>query len=159
MQTYVVHMRRPWQLACELGPRRFLGFQLLMAGTMVSALVHPWFYVLMAVELWRGPFIDTHAVPAAEVLRWMSYVILLAGYALGVGLGAVAVLVGRRERALLLHAGLTPVYWLLVSLAAYRAVFQLIEAPHLWEKTRHSARTRLRLSRRRGGVASGRRGK
>jgi hypothetical protein len=80
----------------------------------------------------------------------MSYVILLAGYALGVGLGAVAVLVRRRERALLLHAGLTPVYWLLVSLAAYRAVFQLIEAPHLWEKTRHSARTRRRRPRRAG---------
>jgi hypothetical protein len=94
------------------------GFQLLMAGTMVSALVHPWFYVLMGFELWRGPLIDTHAVPTAEVLRWMSYVILLAGYALGIGLGAVAVLVGRRERALLLHAVLTPVYWLLVSLAA-----------------------------------------
>ena len=33
-----------------------------------------------------------------------------------------------------------PVYWLLVSFAAYRALYQLIRAPHLWEKTPHSAR-------------------
>jgi len=32
---------------------------------------------------------------------------------------------------------LMPLYWLLVSFAAYRALVQLITAPHLWEKTAH----------------------
>jgi hypothetical protein len=32
-----------------------------------------------------------------------------------------------------------PVYWLPISLAAYRAAFQLVRAPYLWEKTRHGA--------------------
>lgn len=122
MQTYVVHMRRPWGLLRDLGPRRFLGFQLLMAGTMVSALVHPWFYALMAFELWGGPLLGANAVPAGDVLWWVSGFILLAGYALGVGLGAVALLVRGRGLGLLLHAAITPVYWLLVSFAAYRAV-------------------------------------
>ena len=34
-----------------------------------------------------------------------------------------------------------PLYWLLISLAAYRALGQLIAAPHLWEKTEHTARS------------------
>ena len=150
MQSYVVHMRRPWRLLRDLGLWRFLGFQLLMAGTMVSALVHPWFYVAMLVALWRGPLVDASAVPAADVLWWLSGFILLAGYALGVGLGAVAIGVRGRGRGLFLHAAITPLYWLLISFAAYRALLQLIEAPHLWEKTRHSARTRRRRPRRAG---------
>ncbi|MFC4625782.1 hypothetical protein ACFO1V_11255 [Daeguia caeni] len=30
-----------------------------------------------------------------------------------------------------------PVYWLLISRAAWRALIQLIHKPHLWEKTPH----------------------
>ena len=54
MQTYSVHMRRPRLLWRELGPRRFFGFQVLMGGMILSALVHPWFYPLLAFDLWHG---------------------------------------------------------------------------------------------------------
>lgn len=30
-----------------------------------------------------------------------------------------------------------PIYWLFISAAAYRAVYQLITNPHYWEKTEH----------------------
>jgi len=30
-----------------------------------------------------------------------------------------------------------PLYWLLISLAAYRALLQLITRPFYWEKTEH----------------------
>ena len=32
---------------------------------------------------------------------------------------------------------LTPVHWLLLSLAAWRALYQLVVAPYAWEKTEH----------------------
>lgn len=32
---------------------------------------------------------------------------------------------------------LTPAHWLLLSLAAWRAVYQLVVAPYAWEKTAH----------------------
>jgi hypothetical protein len=32
---------------------------------------------------------------------------------------------------------LTPVHWLLLSLAAWRALYQLAFAPYAWEKTEH----------------------
>ena len=35
-----------------------------------------------------------------------------------------------------------PIYWLLISIAGYRALIQIIWWPHLWEKTEHSARRR-----------------
>jgi hypothetical protein len=30
-----------------------------------------------------------------------------------------------------------PAIWLMMSAAAYRALYQLFHAPHLWEKTEH----------------------
>jgi hypothetical protein len=32
---------------------------------------------------------------------------------------------------------LLPVYYLLMSLAAYKALWQLVRRPHYWEKTEH----------------------
>jgi hypothetical protein len=43
---------------------------------------------------------------------------------------------------------LTPVHWLLLSLAAWRAVYQLAVAPYAWEKTEHGlAKTSRRAAR------------
>ncbi len=35
------------------------------------------------------------------------------------------------------YALLTPVYWALMSIAAYKAAWQLVTKPFYWEKTRH----------------------
>lgn len=48
MQTWFVHMRQPARLWRELGAAGFLGFQVMIGGTVLSALVHPWFYALAA---------------------------------------------------------------------------------------------------------------
>ena len=37
---------------------------------------------------------------------------------------------------------LVPLYWLLISGAAWRAVWQLIRQPHGWEKTPHGLESR-----------------
>lgn len=140
MQTYVVHMRRPARLWRELGARRFIGFQVLMGGLILSALVHPWFYVLLAVDfvggggaLWPPP----DGVP--RILWWSGLVNLVAGYAVAIALGAVAA-ARRGRRRLLLSALAMPAYWLLISFAAYAALGELARRPHHWRKTAHRAR-------------------
>jgi hypothetical protein len=54
-------------------------------------------------------------------------------------------LIGLSRRRLLRSARylvLLPFYWLLLSFAAWRAVFQLVSSPYRWEKTEHGlART------------------
>jgi hypothetical protein len=45
---------------------------------------------------------------------------------------------------------LTPLHWILLSVAAWRAVFQLFTAPFAWEKTEHGL---ARSSRRATGLA------
>ncbi len=137
MQTYLVHMRRPRRLWYELGARRFIGFQVLMGGMILSSLVHPWFYVLIAVDAWQGRLL---AVPDSVFGQWLlgvGIVNLIAGYVTAIALGTVAA--ARRGRlALAAHALMMPLYWLAISYAAYRALWQLISDPFHWEKTEHS---------------------
>jgi len=139
MQTYLVHMRDPARTACDLGWLRFFGLQVLMGGLILSTLVHPWFYVAAAAEAAYGPLRTLHDHALSEVVTVLGAINLFLGYVSGVALGCVAV-AGRGRRRLAAWALLMPVYWLLISLAAYRALFQLVSAPYKWEKTQHRPR-------------------
>lgn len=144
MQTWLVHMRHPLRLVRDIGLWPFLGLQFMLASMILSALVHPWFYVGLTRDLALGG--KAFAAAFGETsggsdgwLLWLASWNLVAGYASAMLLGAVAV--ARRRRAWLVWSVLLlPFYWLLVSLAAYRALIQLVTAPHHWEKTPHAAR-------------------
>ena len=139
MQTYLVHARQPLRAARELGFVRFAGMHILMGGLILSALVHPWFYALLAADGIFGILSAAdYALP--PVFWWIGIFNLVSGYVTGVGLGCVAVIRRRRWR-LAASALLMPLYWLLISVAAYRALAQLVTAPYRWEKTEHKART------------------
>lgn len=140
MQTYLVHMRQPLETARDLGLARFLGFQVLMGGLILSALVHPWFYAAAAIEAVFGPLQTLHPNALSLMIAALGLVNLVLGYMTGVALGWVAV-VGRGWRGLAGWALTMPVYWLFISFAAYRALFQLVRAPYKWEKTRHRPRS------------------
>jgi cellulose synthase/poly-beta-1,6-N-acetylglucosamine synthase-like glycosyltransferase len=139
MQTYLVHMRQPLRTARDLGWFPFFGLQVLMGGVILSALVHPWFYAVIAWEAAYGPLISLRHDTLSNAVKWIGITNLVLGYVSGVALGCVAV----AERGRLKLAGwaiFMPVYWLLISLAAYRALFQLVTTPYSWEKTHHRPR-------------------
>jgi cellulose synthase/poly-beta-1,6-N-acetylglucosamine synthase-like glycosyltransferase len=136
MQTYLVHMRQPGALLRELGARRFLGLQVLMGGLILSTLVHPWFYVLALFDVALGPAPGLSDTALWRALWVFGLLNLVAGYATAVVLGWAAAL-NRGGARLAAHAALMPVYWLAISLAAYRALYQLVRDPYLWEKTAH----------------------
>jgi cellulose synthase/poly-beta-1,6-N-acetylglucosamine synthase-like glycosyltransferase len=143
MQTWLVHMRRPRRLRRELGLWPFLTVQLIVGGNVLASLVHPlmigWLIAAFIVEtpLWTSQ--------AAAALFGAA---IVSGYVTSVVIGAA----GLFRRGLAAHAWvllLVPVHWLLLSFAAWRALYQLIRDPYRWEKTEHGlARTsRAKLSR------------
>jgi glycosyltransferase XagB len=136
MQTWLVHMRSPRALWRELGPRGFLAFQIMVGGTVLSALVHPWFYALLAYELAHGGML----VRPETMLGWpfwlVAWVDLLTGYLAAMLIGLLAVR-QRGYRALVKQILLMPFYWLLISAAAHRALWQFATARFKWEKTEH----------------------
>lgn len=145
MQTLIVHMREPRRLWRELGPGGFAAFHLIVGGAVVAALIQPIALVWIAGAWLAGaPIVPAEAAPHLLALGWMHLVALAGGYAVSAVLG----LVGLKRRRLLSAAGAlaaVPILWVLLSVAAWRAVFQLLRQPQLWEKTAHG---RARTSRR-----------
>ena len=134
-QTYLVHTRQPLLLLRQLGLWRGIGFHLFLGGLLLSTLVHPLFYLLIGWNLSVG---DGFAVPDLFGGAWLWLVsggTLTLGYVSAITVGIVAA--ARRGHGLVVSAIMTPVYWLLISLAAYRALWQLWRQPFLWEKTAH----------------------
>ena len=135
MQTYLVHTRKPSDLRRELGLSRTLGFHLYLGGLILSSLVHPVFYLALLVD-WafalRSSAFDDSIGPIVGAIALAN---LVLGYLAAIVVGVVSV--RRRGHRLTLSALFMPLYWLLISVAAYRALWQLYQDPHLWEKTPH----------------------
>jgi cellulose synthase/poly-beta-1,6-N-acetylglucosamine synthase-like glycosyltransferase len=135
MQTWAVHMRTPRRLLKELGLGGFMTFQLVVGGNVLAALIHPIFLCAVAYTIAsRDVLLDANGVSA--VLTWLFLATFFAGYLVSMGMG----LRGLARRDALSAAwtlALVPVHWLLLSLAAWRALFQLALDPHRWEKTEH----------------------
>jgi cellulose synthase/poly-beta-1,6-N-acetylglucosamine synthase-like glycosyltransferase len=148
MQTWLVHMRRPRRLIRDLNPAGAFTFQLLLAGNVLSALIHPIFMAVLCYMLL--------AEPSLRAVGAMGAATLLCGYASTIVLDAI----GLSRRGLLRHAlvlVLTPLYWFLLSLAAWRALIQLWRDPQRWEKTAHGLARTSRMPETRSLETDGRR--
>jgi cellulose synthase/poly-beta-1,6-N-acetylglucosamine synthase-like glycosyltransferase len=136
MQTYLVHMRDPSRLLGDLGPWGFSGFQMIFGGLILSALVHPLFYLGLASQAMSGG--SGLAPPAGwpSLLWGLCAFNIAASYLAGMALAALAVAERGRWRLAVSALGL-PFYWLMISAAAYAALYELIRRPHHWLKTDH----------------------
>lgn len=134
MQTYLVHMRDPVQLYRAVGGVGFWGFQFFFAGSIISYLIAPFLYATFLIWLIGG----------AEILNPIFPPVVLAisifNLTLGNGYLIYLLMVGAFKRnnfKLIPYALTVPFYWLLMSFASYKALWQLIYNPFYWEKTVH----------------------
>jgi cellulose synthase/poly-beta-1,6-N-acetylglucosamine synthase-like glycosyltransferase len=136
LQTWLVHTRSHRALWRELGPTGYLAVHTLIGGVVLSSLLHPWCYVLIGAELIWGQVFGRPQSLMGTGFWHLAIANLTVGFLAAMGLGALAV---RRRgfRGLAWRALLMPLYWLLTSVAAYRALWQLARDPFLWEKTEH----------------------
>jgi len=135
MQTSLAHGRRPLANARRLGTLEALCAIALVPGTVASALAYP---VCLTYAAWRYLVLEIPVAPNFPDN-------LAAGVAItlfGVGFAAMVLpaLVGCVRRGwgdLAQAAPWMPVYFLLVSLAAWLALIELVRAPVRWNKTPH----------------------
>jgi hypothetical protein len=125
MQTWLVHMRDPAALVRHAGIGGFATFQLFIGGAFFAALINPILWLVFLATWAAGAQFDT--ISAAGLVSGnalFTYLMML---------GAV-----RRGWHSLAPCGVTSFfYWLLISVAAYRGLWQLIVKPFFWEKTTH----------------------
>ena len=134
MQTALVFSRDPIGLVRRAGLRQALGFALLIGGTPLIFLFQPISILLTLVwVVTRTTALDPLFPPA---ILYLSLFNLLLGNALAIYINMFAVF-KRRLHPLVLFALLNPVYWLLHSIASFKALGQLFTRPYYWEKTTH----------------------
>ena len=134
LQTWLVHMREPRRLWRELGPRGFLALTTMVGAVPIASMINPLFWALTLV--WfvdRTPFLQSLLPPAVYFPALFSLLVgnFVAGY-----VGLIAIRASRRPY-LLPAVLVAPAYWLMMSIAALRAVLQLVVAPSFWEKSVH----------------------
>ncbi len=134
MQTLLVHTRRPLHLIRTAGPLGFLGFVFFIGGTVLAGLFNPIFWALYLI--WLAAFIKGFDPVFPQILLFLSLINLVVGNGAFVYLCMLAPM--RRGWLGLIPYSLTaPAYWTLISIAAYRALGQLLRNPFYWEKTQH----------------------
>src|SRR5262249_27211111 len=129
MQTWLVHMRQPGRLMRDLGPAGFLAFQLIVGGNALAALVHPLFIGTLAYSVSSGSMLGHGDDAIGPILASVYGTTAVVGYLTSAFLGWL----GLMRRGLVPMAWvllLTPLHWVLLSLAAWRALYQLVFAPY-----------------------------
>jgi len=138
MQTILVHSRSPRLLIQQIGWRSFVMFHLLITSIVVSAIIHPIFLVTATIQLMN---IHNLSGNLESVLQVVSIFVLVGGYTT-YGLLASIVLESCNFNHLKKILWTLPFYWLLISFAGWRAIWQLLTRPHFWEKTKHGLANR-----------------
>ena len=120
------------------GPRHapFLGLQATLGGATLTLLLNPVFWALTCVYLVAGPGPIAALFPMPVL--YLGVTAMLAGNFLMIYM----LMMGCMERGLLRAVPamlVIPVYWAMMSVAAYKALGQLLipGRRHYWELTRH----------------------
>jgi cellulose synthase/poly-beta-1,6-N-acetylglucosamine synthase-like glycosyltransferase len=134
LQTWLVHIRDPVALWRAIGGRAFIRSALVLGGTPIIAVLNIAFWLLTALWVLGQP-------PAVESLfPWYVFFPALVALVLGNGATLYMNLIAIREddRGDLLGSAFSvPLFFLMMSVAAAKGVYQLVRNPSYWEKTAH----------------------
>jgi len=131
--TWAVHMRSPRKLLQDLGFKKFLGVQILLLGTLAQFLMAPLLW-----SLWLIPFGVAHpllfVIGNGTLLTLAAMFLLSEIITIAIGIFAVS---DRKHRFLIPWVPTMHFYFPLATLAAYKAIYELLTQPFYWDKTAH----------------------
>lgn len=137
LQTWLVLMRHPRTLQREMGLKAFSVFHLLIGGMLVSSLAHPLVMLFLGrsvVAMMRAPAKTVSFFDMTMFVIDLSNI--FGSYAIFLLLGTAA-MVGHEKKRIGWRWITVPLYWMMVSVAAWRAVIELRTNPFHWHKTPH----------------------
>ena len=133
MTTYLVHMRRPVLLHRQLGAWKFWGFQAHFVSALSQFFLAPFLWsfwlVLFGLPHPLDPVLSRSLLIGVGKLFLAVEVINIAIYIVSVS--------GRYHRHLIPWAPTMHLYTPLGTIAAYKALYEMVFAPFFWDKTSH----------------------
>ncbi|MCM8759002.1 MAG: glycosyltransferase [Candidatus Omnitrophica bacterium] len=144
IQTWCVHMRKPIFLLKRMGVINFFSFQLTVAGLFITLLFNPVYWAITVTWLVRteARLLSGFFYPTADLITW----VLLISNGIFVLLNVLGCL-RRSYRYLIPETLISPLYWVLISIGAWKGFLQLFTRPHFWEKTEHGLFSLFKASR------------
>jgi len=140
MQTILVHSRNPLRFFKELGAMNFLAFHMLLTTIVISVLIHPIFIALTVHQF--GNYSGSSTGEFDAFILGLSIFNLVGGYTTYIMLAYVVLNTGKFQLGKSMLLLTLPVYWVLISIAGWRALTHIIVKPHEWEKTPHGLANR-----------------
>jgi cellulose synthase/poly-beta-1,6-N-acetylglucosamine synthase-like glycosyltransferase len=134
LQTFLIHLRSPKELIDEMGWRGVMHLCAFVGATPVLAVLNPLFWSLTVIWFIAHPAFLIAIFPAPV------YYVGLALWAFGnFLLWYLTILTARKTSRdnLVITAMMVPLYWVMMSIAAVKAMWQLVVTPSFWEKTAH----------------------
>jgi len=138
MQTFLVHTRHPVTLVREVGLKEALIFAATIGGMITTVLITPFFWALLVLWFLAQPGWIPLLFPGP--VYYLALASLVLGNFFFVFLSLAGAVI-RGQDDLSPYALLVPFYWLLMSVAGYMALYELIVRPHHWQKTEHGLHT------------------
>ena len=133
VQTFLVHMRHPKKLLHDLGWKKFFLFQLTFGGAIFMPIINPFLWVIAAISF-AVPWLFTGLVFLP--LQFICVFNLVVGNMAYLLLYFVTCIDEKNYNFVPLASAM-PLYWVLISIAAWRGLLQLVTKPFYWEKTLH----------------------
>lgn len=137
IQTYLVHTRNLKTFIKKSGFIHAFTFQLIVGGKVMSVFINPLMWALTIVYFYFrtqfGPLIESF-FPAPVFYAGIFSLIFgnfLYMYYYMIGCAK------RGQEDIIKYAYLVPVYWLGMSISAWRSVYEIINRPFYWAKTDH----------------------
>jgi len=133
IQTYFVHMRKPKKLLEDLGWKQFFLFQVNFGGNLLLPLLNPLLWLITVLTL---------TVP--DLLHFSVWILIAVFSITNMFISNLVYVVlhlsaSIREKAYheIPYVLILPLYWVLISIGAWKGLLQILTDPFYWEKTIH----------------------
>jgi cellulose synthase/poly-beta-1,6-N-acetylglucosamine synthase-like glycosyltransferase len=137
MQTYLVHMRHPVEDFRKGRLYDLFSFQYVIGSGMAVLFLNPLMWILLGLYLVFGQsVVNVYHVLFPGPILYLGAICLLFGNFFYIYINLVSCM-KRKQYHLLPWILFIPGYWLLMSIAALLALFELMVKPHYWQKTVH----------------------
>lgn len=137
IQTYLVHMRKPEEFFATIKKPDILTFQLIIGTKILSMFVNPLMWLstvsYFLFRPWVGPLIESFYHP---LTLYLGVFCLAAGNFIYIYYYMIG-LAKRNHYEIIKYVFFIPFYWCGVSIAAWKALYEMVYKPHYWSKTVH----------------------
>jgi len=133
VQTFLVHVRHPISLIKKLGLKQTFYFILTFGFNILFPLINPILWIVTILTFAFPGLTEPIFTPEIKTICEFNLILGNLVYII-LHIGPTVI---KEHYTSIPFAILLPLYWVLMSYAAWKGTFQLITKPFYWEKTQH----------------------